>query len=114
MTKSRQSGEKEITEMRNRHIRKFSGTALSLAPEGCAAVVKNIAGGRMATAKLADMGIIPGTAIQVSCNRGGPVIVMVKGSRLCLGKGMADKVKVDLGAAAKKSPMERGGKNPSV
>jgi len=45
--------------------------------------------------RLVSMGLLEGTPIEVVKNRRhGPVIVSVKGSRLVLGRGMANKILV--------------------
>ena len=45
--------------------------------------------------RLADMGFVPGDEIQVVSNGvPGPLVVLVKGSRLVLGRGMAEKILV--------------------
>ncbi len=51
-------------------------------------------GGRRLSRRLAEMGLVPGERMEV-LNRGpGPFIVAVKGTRLLLGRGMADRVLV--------------------
>ena len=51
-------------------------------------------GGRGLRRRLAEMGLVPGEKMEV-LNRGrGPFIVSVKGTRLLLGRGMADRVLV--------------------
>ena len=51
-------------------------------------------GGRGLRRRLAEMGLVPGEKMEV-LNRGpGPFIVFVKGTRLLLGRGMADRVVV--------------------
>ena len=51
-------------------------------------------GGRGLRHRLAEMGLVPGEKMEV-LNRGrGPFIVSVKGTRLLLGRGMADRVLV--------------------
>ena len=49
------------------------------------------------TRRLADMGLIPGTKLRViNRQKSGPIIVDVRGSRLVLGHGMAQKILVEL------------------
>jgi ferrous iron transport protein A len=51
-------------------------------------------GGRGLTHRLAEMGLTPGEAIHV-LNRGpGPFIVVVRGTRLMLGRGMVHRILV--------------------
>jgi len=57
--------------------------------------VADIRGGWGLTRKLADMGLLPGTNIRVVNNQmPGPVVIEVKGTRLALGYGMAQKILV--------------------
>jgi len=47
------------------------------------------------TRRLADMGLIPGTKLRVINNQmAGPIIIDLRGSRLVLGHGMAQKILV--------------------
>jgi len=64
--------------------------------EGQAAVIKSIAGGWMATKRLADLGLTPGTKIKVLRIAPvlGPIEIEVRGSKLVLGRGLAAKVLV--------------------
>ncbi|HEO70121.1 MAG TPA: ferrous iron transport protein A [Candidatus Hydrogenedentes bacterium] len=51
--------------------------------------------GRGLQARLATLGLVPGTEIAVMQNSGwGPFVVAVKESRLMLGRGMAQKIMV--------------------
>jgi ferrous iron transport protein A len=57
--------------------------------------VADIRGGWGPTRKLANMGLLPGTNIRVISNwMPGPLVVEVKGTRLALGYGMAQKILV--------------------
>ena len=52
--------------------------------------------GRRLTARLAEMGLVPGVELDVINNTfQGPFIVGVKGTRLVLGRGMALKIEVE-------------------
>jgi Fe2+ transport system protein FeoA len=62
--------------------------------------VVNTTGGRNHRARLAAMGVTPGSVLKVCCNLGGPLIVEVKGSRLSMGRGMASRVLVESKADA--------------
>ncbi|HIE14725.1 TPA: ferrous iron transport protein A [Candidatus Bathyarchaeota archaeon] len=48
--------------------------------------------------RLMDMGLTPGTRITVikSAPFGGPVEILVRGSRLALGRGMAERIYVEI------------------
>ena len=52
--------------------------------------------GRRATHRLAEMGLTPGTDFKVLQNYGGPLLVSVRGSRLAIGRGIAEKIWVEL------------------
>ena len=55
----------------------------------------SIEGGRNLKSRLASMGLIPGVEIKVVRHSStGPFIVVVKGTRLVLGRGMAQKIMV--------------------
>lgn len=66
--------------------------------EGQVAVIKSIAGGWMATKRLADLGLTPGTKINILRIAPilGPVEIEVRGSKLVLGRGLAAKIIVIL------------------
>ncbi len=49
------------------------------------------------TRRLADMGLVPGTKLRVINNQmPGPLIIDLRGSRLILGHGMAQKILVEV------------------
>jgi Fe2+ transport system protein FeoA len=54
-----------------------------------------IRAGRSFHARLVSLGLLPGTELEVIHNSAwGPFIVSVKGSRIMLGRGMAEKIEV--------------------
>ncbi len=64
----------------------------SLAPneEG---IVQYLAGGRGLISRLATLGFTPGARVNMVQNLGrGPIIVMVRGTRIALGRGEAQKI----------------------
>ena len=68
---------------------------LAMASPGEVVRVAGIRAGWGLTRRLADMGLLPGTEVRViSSQRPGPVLVEVKGSRLALGHGMAQRIMV--------------------
>ena len=70
---------------------------ICLSMVGCGREVRLVAvrAGRGLVQRLADMGLVPGVEIRVVSNSGaGPLVVLVKGSRLVLGRGMAHKILV--------------------
>lgn len=64
--------------------------------EGVTAKVLNITGGRQLRGRLAALGLLPGTPLEVIQNSGsGPFIVGVRGSRIVIGRGMAARIEVE-------------------
>jgi Fur family ferric uptake transcriptional regulator len=74
---------------------------LSFVLPGEQVVIDRLVGGRQVQQRLADMGLTPGTTIEVIKASGpGPIIVAFRGSRYALGRGLSQKVLV----AANNSP----------
>jgi len=68
---------------------------LAMARPGERVSVVDIRAGRGLARKLADMGLLPGTEIKVVNSMGhGPIIIDLRGSRLALGHGVAQKIMV--------------------
>lgn len=70
---------------------------MTLSNIGPGKVVKmvSVEGGLNLRSRLAAMGLIPGVEIEVlRSSSAGPFIVVVKGTRLVLGRGMAHKIMV--------------------
>ena len=64
----------------------------SLAPNEVG-IVQYLAGGRGLTSRLATLGFTPGARVTMVQNFGrGPIIVMVRDTRIALGRGEAEKV----------------------
>jgi len=64
----------------------------SLAPNEVG-IVQYLVGGRGLTSRLATLGFTPGVRVSMVQNFGrGPVIVMVRGTRIALGRGEAQKI----------------------
>jgi len=53
-----------------------------------------IEAGRRLTRRLTELGLTPGVTIQVLHVNGGPILIAVRGTRLAIGRGMADKILV--------------------
>ena len=69
---------------------------LSMVNEGHTAVLRDIEGGRQLKGRLAALGLLPGTELEVIQNSGhGPFVVSVRGSRIVIGRGMAAKITVE-------------------
>ncbi len=68
---------------------------LAMARPGEAVTVVDVRAGWGLTRRLADMGLLPGTQIRVvNGMRPGPIIIDLRGSRLALGYGVAQKIMV--------------------
>ncbi len=67
-------------------------------------------GGGTACQRIADMGLCPGAEVKVvnAAPFQGPVELEVRGTRLALGRGLADKVYVEVGEAMEPSPHPHG------
>lgn len=78
-------------------------TALRAGQRG---LLRAVAGGRALTARALALGLVPGTPIQVARTLGGPVVIEVRGSRLALGRGMAQRIWVE--PVPSPSPAEAG------
>lgn len=58
-------------------------------------VVEDLIGGRDLVSRLAALGFTPGAPVTIAQNYGrGPIIVTVRGTRIALGRGEADKIRV--------------------
>jgi Fe2+ transport system protein FeoA len=63
--------------------------------QGSSPVLVAVDGGMEVEKRLADMGFLPGETVHVLHNTGhGPVTVMIKGSKVALGHGLAQKIRV--------------------
>jgi ferrous iron transport protein A len=70
--------------------------ALLELPTGAKAVVRGLAGGSAFAARLAAMGLVVDSPLEVLQNRAhGPVLILVRGTRIALGRGEAARVLVE-------------------
>jgi Fe2+ transport system protein FeoA len=64
--------------------------------EGNKAVLQSVEGGRHLRSRLAALGLLPGAELEVIQNSGqGPFVVAVRGSRIVIGRGMAERIAVE-------------------
>lgn len=63
---------------------------------GSAVVLVQISGGHRVAHRLAELGLTPGVELEVLQNKGGPILLAVRSTRLAIGRGMANKVMVRL------------------
>lgn len=62
---------------------------------GAVVRVIHLSGGPEARRKMLDLGIVPGEELKVSRNDGnGPLLVLVRGTSMMIGRGLADKIRV--------------------
>lgn len=64
--------------------------------QGDAGKVKLIDAGRCATRRLYEMGFNIGTPVKIIKNDAGPVIVSLAGNKVALGRGLAEKIKLEI------------------
>jgi ferrous iron transport protein A len=65
-------------------------------PIGAHAVVRQFGGGKEFASRLAAMGLSVGSRLEVLQNRGGgPILVLVRDTRIALGRGEAMKILVE-------------------
>jgi len=67
---------------------------LARIPEGRQVRLRTVEGGHGLTARLAALGLVPGVDVVVLRNAGGPFLLAVKGSRIAIGRGMANRILV--------------------
>ena len=72
---------------------------LAMLPEGGEAVIIGVVAGRGLARRLYEMGFVRGERVKMLRAGPGPVLVLVKGSRVALGWGVAMKILVDGGEA---------------
>ena len=56
----------------------------------------SIDGGHSLKYRLVELGLTPGIIFKIVQNSGGPLIINVRNSKIAIGKGMAEKLMVDL------------------
>jgi ferrous iron transport protein A len=68
---------------------------LTLMQVGKKVKIASITGGERVRARLANLGLLPDVEVQVlNRSKGGPLLLMVKGSRLALGQSLSSKIMV--------------------
>jgi Fe2+ transport system protein FeoA len=74
----------------------FGQRNLSQIREGEKVVIASLHEGNDLNRRLASLGFTPGVDIEIMQNFGrGPMIVKVRGTKVAIGRGEADKIKVD-------------------
>ena len=73
---------------------------LTLAPIGQDLRLCRLCQGRKMARRLAELGLTPGVCLRVVQDAGGPLLVSVRNSRVALGRGIADRLTVQVLAGA--------------
>ncbi|MDM8531830.1 FeoA family protein [Anaerolineales bacterium HSG25] len=68
---------------------------LSMAEVGHSVTLKRINATHKLTHRLTDLGLTPGTPLNVLQNQGGSLIIGVRNARVALGRGIAHKIMVE-------------------
>ena len=74
-----------------------SAIPLTQAPRKRTVKLLTVLGGKTLTHRLAELGLTPGTKLRVIQDAGGPLIINVRNSKIAIGRGMAEKLMVDVG-----------------
>ncbi len=70
---------------------------LAMVSPGEVVTVVGVRAGWGLTRRLADMGLVPGTTLRVTNSQmPGPIIIELRGSKLVLGHGIAQKIMVEV------------------
>ena len=70
---------------------------LSDCPRDCTACLRCLHVDRCVVHRLLEMGLTPGVELRVVQDNGGPMLVSVRGSRVALGRDLADNLWVEMG-----------------
>lgn len=92
-------GEKEHTAVTSKKIpsemARTQGVSLGIVQTGELVRIRKMAGGHTFLSRLASLGFTPGARLEVVQNYGhGPLIVSLRGTRVALGRGEAEKILV--------------------
>lgn len=90
---------------RRRHasIDDASVCPLTHAPLGQDLRLCQLCEGRRMARRLAELGLTPGVCLRIVQDAGGPLLVSVRNSRIALGRGIADKLHVEVLQPAEES-----------
>ncbi|MCK4542855.1 MAG: ferrous iron transport protein A [Spirochaetales bacterium] len=76
---------------------KIGNTILAACSINSRCRVVSILGGREMRSRLTDLGIVPGEELKIiRGNRNSPFVVQVRGGKVMLGRGMLEKIEVEL------------------
>ena len=92
-----------------RHSSPPQWVPLSELQRGEVGVLRHLAGGRGLRARALALGLVPGTPLSVIQAIGGSAVIAVRGSRLALGRRMAERVWVERVSAPATTPVPTPG-----
>ena len=69
-------------------------STLSSVPVGQPVQLVKINAGRRLKHRLTELGLTPGVTLTIIQNNGGPILISVRGSRIAIGREMANKIQV--------------------
>ncbi|HPH03333.1 MAG TPA: FeoA family protein [Spirochaetota bacterium] len=70
---------------------------LCFAPRGTTLILKDVLGGHEVRHRLAEMGMVSGTELELlQASGSGPVMVRIGGSKIGIGRGMAQRIEVSV------------------
>jgi len=73
-----------------------NGSSLGSVPSGESVQIRGMDGGHQFLSRLASLGFTPGAHLEVMQNYGhGPIIVRLRDTRVALGRGEAEKIRVE-------------------
>jgi Fe2+ transport system protein FeoA len=74
-------------------------------PRDCDACLRCLQVDRCVVHRLLEMGLTPGAEVRVVQDAGGPMLLSVRGSRVALGRDLAEKLWVELPGATREIPL---------
>ncbi len=82
---------------RGKRIHSTGGMLLADLQDGRKGIITGMLGGKHSTKRLADLGLAPGTEVEMisSSFSSGPVQIKVCGSRLVIGRGLASRIFIE-------------------
>jgi ferrous iron transport protein A len=83
-------------DIRDKRMKEYPLNSLSEAPAGQRLLVRQLSGGKDFVSRMTALGFTEGVEVQVIQNYGrGPLITLVRGVRVALGRGEASKVLIE-------------------
>jgi ferrous iron transport protein A len=86
---------------------------LTKAPVGQDLRLCQLCKGRKMARRLAELGLTPGVCLRIVQDAGGPLLLSVRNSRVALGRGIADKLSVEVLGADRSETADQTGMRSS-